>query len=117
MADFDLFQVQLAGVDDAGLLTGKVRIGFWDSQISERSNIEVPVFLQSNLDLSFRELREEAKSQALELLQRAAQLLETNTTDQLHEAALEAVRRWDAEQEAQMKESIASSFSVEKREG
>ena len=106
MAEFDLFQVKLDGIDDSGFVRSEVRMGFWDAESQQRQLIEVPAYLPADLDLTLREGREQAKDAALELLRKAVQLLEGHSSDQLHQVAQEQLAKQSAKIDNEARASI-----------
>ncbi len=97
MPDFDLFHVKLSGISDTGQIHAEVKIGFWDDRQNEHSAIVVPVYMKADLDASLREVREQAKAAALELIKKASHLLEQHSTDELHQAGIDQAAKHNAE--------------------
>jgi hypothetical protein len=85
--DFDSFTVRFGGIRDDGMHKAVVIVGMSEKSGLNRGDIEIPVLFQASLDVSLRELREQAKVLALENLQKATKLLQEFSADQLHSKA------------------------------
>jgi hypothetical protein len=88
--EFDSFYIKFGGLDDEGYHDAKVIVGFLDENGLNRNDIEIPVRLKADLDVSLRKLREQVKVLALRNLQTATQLLEQFSADQLHSKGQDA---------------------------
>jgi hypothetical protein len=89
--EFDSFYIKFGGVSDDGFHDARVIVGFSDETGLNRSDIEIPVRLEANLDGTLRELRDQAKVLALNNLQKAVKLFEQFSADQLHSKAQDAL--------------------------
>lgn len=105
MGEFDLIHVGLKGIGDDGLHKCEVRLGFFDQQAKERSEVIAELYLPLDLGVSLEELREQVRVAALSHFQEAVRLLGQHTTGDLHQAAQDASAR---QQEALRDEAEAT---------
>lgn len=89
--EFDSFHIRFGGINDAGCHDAKVIVGLADNSGLNRSNIQIDMRFQADLDAPLRELREQVKALALDNLRKALKLLESNSSDQLHLKAQDAL--------------------------
>ena len=83
---FDSIFIKFGGMGDDNFIEGRVLLGFSEAG-DRRRDIEVPVYLPADLELSHRELREAALSQALATLREAVEIAGVQTADDLDNLA------------------------------
>lgn len=108
--EFDSFYIKFGGLDDEGYHDAKVIVGFSDENGLNRNDIEIPVRLKADLDVSLRELREQAKVLALRNLQTATQLLEQFSADQLHSKGQDAFAESKASADANWTQNLTDAL-------
>lgn len=110
MMEFDSFYIKFGGIADDGFHDARVIVGFWDDASKQRNDVEIPVRLEVDLDLSLRELRERAKVVALNRLREATQLLEQFSADQLHSKGQDALAESEKRSVAKFEADLRKNF-------
>ena len=108
--EFDAFYIKLGGVDDHGCIGGTVIVGFQDDEPGRRRDVQIPFRFEANLDLPLREVREQARADALVLLRKAVRLLEEHSADQLHQVAQDAVAEQEAATDRETQDRISAAL-------